>query len=255
MKYLLYIFFSILFSGSIVFSGTIDPYNTDDQYLTYAQYFDYVGCLEGSANDDTNFVASATAIDDHHILTAGHVIYNAKSLFVTFNKKAFTITKIVIPKEFKPDKSGRADIALCYSEKPFNLRFYPELYTKKDEIGQVCCICGYGSTGNFSNGVLLFDKKKRAGSNLIDELKADLLVCSPSELSQDNRTLRTSLEFLISQGDSGGGLFIDGKLAGINSCVISNDKGISNSSYNDASGHTRISQFVDWINVNKVIKK
>jgi hypothetical protein len=57
---------------------------------------------------------------------------------------------------------------------------------------------------------------------------------------------RTELEFLICSGDSGGGLFINKKLAGINSCVLAADKK-PNSSYGDDAGHTRISKYVPWI--------
>ena len=54
------------------------------------------------------------------------------------------------------------------------------------------------------------------------------------------------MEFIICPGDSGGGLFIDKKIAGINSCVIATD-GKPNSTYTDEGGHTRISQHLDWI--------
>jgi len=54
------------------------------------------------------------------------------------------------------------------------------------------------------------------------------------------------MEFLIASGDSGGGLFIDKKLAGITSCVMTTD-GNTDSNYNDERGHTRISQHINWI--------
>ena len=61
-----------------------------------------------------------------------------------------------------------------------------------------------------------------------------------------NRNNPTELEFLISHGDSGGGLFIDGQLAGINSSVLSKD-GKTDSNYGDESCHTRISRYKDWL--------
>jgi len=59
----------------------------------------------------------------------------------------------------------------------------------------------------------------------------------------------TNLEYCISHGDSGGGLFIDQKLAGINSIVLASDKN-PDSNYGDESGHTRISKYKDWIEDN-----
>jgi secreted trypsin-like serine protease len=58
------------------------------------------------------------------------------------------------------------------------------------------------------------------------------------------------LEFLIASGDSGGGLFIDNKLAGIHSCVMTVGKN-PQSKYGEESGHTRISNFIEWIEDNR----
>ena len=51
---------------------------------------------------------------------------------------------------------------------------------------------------------------------------------------------------MIGSGDSGGGLFLDGKLAGINSFVMAAD-GKTNSDYGDECAHTRISTYKKWI--------
>ena len=59
---------------------------------------------------------------------------------------------------------------------------------------------------------------------------------------------QTSLEYLIGHGDSGGGLFIDKKLAGIHSCIYTGD-GKLDSSYKDYSAHTRISIHKNWIDL------
>ena len=56
------------------------------------------------------------------------------------------------------------------------------------------------------------------------------------------------MEFLISPGDSGGGLFIDSKLAGIHSGVIEDKPNKGKSKYGAVSLHTRISTYYDWIN-------
>lgn len=241
---------------SFNYAGTIDPNISDNKYIEYANGFDYVGKVCGTYKDGTKFCASAVAIDDHHILTAAHVIKNHNECKVKFDKnieKIYTITNIIIHKDFDEDKFGIADIAIGYSEEPFKLEFYPELYTDSDEIGKLCCMSGYGLTGNFLTGATKSDNKKRAGSNIIDNIEFDMLICSPSK--QTDKT-RTSLEFMIASGDSGGGLFIDNKLAGINSCVIATGKSkIPSSAYNNESGHTRISKFIAWIKEHRHAKK
>lgn len=248
MKQYIFVLAYLLSSFSICYSGTIDPNNKDLDYINYGKYFSYVAKLEGTLLDGNCFIASAVAIDDHHILTAAHIVHKIKKGSATFNSSKFAIEKFILPKDFKPNRSGFADIAIGYSKKSFQLDFYPQLYKDKDEIDKVCCICGFGGSGNFLTGVTLFDTKKRAGSNVIQSIHRDLLVCDPSYESANDRT---SLEFLIANGDSGGGLFIGEKLAGINSCVLSSNK-IAMSTYGDNSGHTRISSFIDWIDKNLI---
>jgi hypothetical protein len=246
------IIFCILFINlSTIFAGTTDPNTPDQKYVDYAKDFYYVGKICGSYEDGTRFCASAVAIDDHHILTAAHVVKNSVSCSVSFDDKKYNIITMTIHKDFNENKFGTADIAIGYSEKSFDLKFYPQLYNNNDEIGKVCCISGYGLTGTFKTGARLSDQKKRAGSNIIDDIEDDMLICSPSYPQDSNRT---SLEFFIASGDSGGGLFIDSRLAGINSCVMAIDRS-PKSKYNEQSGHTRIQKFISWIEENKIKKQ
>lgn len=228
-------------------AGTIDPNTSDTKYVEYGEKFTYVLGLCGKYQDDSLFCASCVAIDDHHILTAAHVTKNYKECYLKLGKdKKYKIENIVHHENFDTT-FGVADIAIGYTKEKIGLDYYPELYNQEDEVGKICCMAGFGLTGNFITGANLSDNKKRAGSNKVDYIDRDLLVCTPSKKGQDGYT---SLEFLIASGDSGGGLFIDGKLAGINSCVMTTGKNPS-SKYGEESGHTRISKFVSWIRINK----
>ena len=237
-----YILCGIIMWCGVALGGTIDPNVSDQQYLEYAKDFVYVGQLQGQTKTDSTFYASAVAIDDDHILTAAHVIQDSKSCSFILNNKKYTITEFVYPKEFNSDDTfGYYDIALGYNEEKFKLTFYPELYSDDDEIGKVCCISGFGFTGTFNSGAIRSDNKKRAGSNIVDYIDKHLLICSPT-IGKG----KTSLEFIIASGDSGGGLFIDNKLAGINSCVLAIGQK-PKSDYATECGHTRISMYIDWI--------
>jgi len=241
MKYF-YLLVFLLYNISTAMSGTIDPLNQDIEYINYGKKFNYVGKLCGIGGDEKQYCASAVAISDRFILTAAHVIKGAKSCTITINDKIINIVSLEYPQNFNPDDFGHNDIAIGYCENIIGLNYYPELYEETDEINKLCSMSGYGLTGTFITGAVKSDQHRRAGSNIIDGIQNDLLICSPS--GQDNN--RTSLEFMIASGDSGGGLFIDNKLAGINSCVMASDKK-PDSTYTDECGHTRISKFSKWI--------
>jgi hypothetical protein len=245
----LYLSFIVL-SSVLGYGGTIDPQTPDTKYQEYAKDFHYVGMLCGEYNNGDFFCASAVAIDDYNILTAAHVIEDAKVCIFTLHEfSTHCIENVVIHKDFKKQKFGFSDIAIGHSKTPFKLKFYPDLYDKDDEQSKLCCIAGYGFHGTFLSGSVKHDGLRRAGSNIIDHVDNDLLICSPSY--KTDKTF-TSLEFLIASGDSGGGLFIDGKLAGINSCVIATGK-IPSSKYGEEAGHTRVSKFIEWIKENKYV--
>lgn len=246
LKFSVIVILSLISSFSSV-AGTIDPSTSDSKYVEYGKDFNYVFKICGVDDKDIKFCGSCVAIDSHHILTAAHVVENFKECYVTVRDKTYELSEIVIHKSFNEKEFGIGDIALGYCKTDFELDFYPELYDKGDEVDKVCCIGGYGLTGTFLTGPIKSDSLRRAGSNVIHHIEKNLLICTPSRRNDKDYT---SLEFCIASGDSGGGLFIDGKLAGINSCVMCNNRS-PNSKYGDESGHTRVSRFRDWINANK----
>lgn len=241
---ILTLFMGIFFCIGSSFAGTIDPETPDSKYLEYGAKFNHVVklcCFDGVGMS----CGSAVIIDPHWIITAAHVIENCNSWTVIVKDKEYKLSKVFINPKYNTNIFGESDIALGYSPEPIKISFYPPLYENGDEVGKVCSIAGWGLTGNFNTGVKISDGKIRGGSNLVDRTDKKVLICSASK--RNNKF--TELEYLICSGDSGGGLFIDGKLAGINSCVISEDKK-TDSDYGDSSGHTRISKFISWIKQN-----
>lgn len=231
----------VLLSTTISYGGTIDPNTPDEKYIEYGSKFHSVVklcCFDGKGLS----CGSAVVVDPHWIITAAHVVENCHSWTVTIDDVKYNLDKMIIHKEYKSNIFGYHDIAIGHSEKPIKLEYYPQIYSNSDEIGKLCSIAGYGFTGTFHTGTKKHDGNKRAGSNFIDKIERGVLICSPSKKHEKI----TELEYLICSGDSGGGLFIDNKLAGINSSVIGYD-GKSDSTYGDESCHTRISLYYDWI--------
>lgn len=241
MRNLFYLF--LILCSNVCLSGTIDPNIPDHKYVQYGQKYECVIGICGSYKDNGLYCASAVAIGHHWVLTAAHVVEGSKTSFVTVNDEKKIITKIIPHEDYAVDNFGYHDIALCYLEQEIGLKIYPELYRDDNEVGKTCALVGVGLTGTFQTGSVVSDNKKRGGSNTIDKTDRDLLICTPSKHRDKNRT---ELEFLTCSGDSGGGLFINGRLAGIHSCVMAID-GKPNSTYSDESGHTRISKYIDWI--------
>jgi hypothetical protein len=231
-------------------AGTIDPSVPDAKYVEYGSKYECVLPIMGSFNDEHNsiFKGSCVVIDEYYVLTAAHILYESKNQYVIFNNKKYQCLVVAIHSDFKHNKTGLYDIAMVRMAEPIKLNFYPELYTDSDEKGKICGMAGYGFTGNFRTGFRYenFDHKKRGGSNIIEDIQDHVLVFSV------HKTPSTKLEFLIAPGDSGGGLFIDKKLAGIHSYIYAVD-GKTDADYGDTGCSTRISQYVDWINKTKII--
>lgn len=237
----------LLFFVAPIAAGTIDPHTPDEKYLAFGQKFPCVVRLraESEMSPPEKGVkvtqwGSAVIIKPHWVLTAAHVVIDAKNHHaVKDDATAYALNPVIVHPKFK-DEYGYFDLALCYSPKDFELPFYCPIYTDSDEVGKAATIAGYGITGTFFSGGKISDGKKRAGHNKIDSTERAVLVCSPS------RSNRFPLEFCITPGDSGGGLFIGDKLAGINSFLMAAD-GNPNGTYGDESAHIRLSLYADWI--------
>lgn len=238
----------ILLYSITSYSITIDPDRSDDEYLNYGAQHECVLSIVGNYKDElhTPYRGSCVLIEDYYFLTAAHILDGSDKPMILCDKNIHLCSSFIIHDKFLRGNTGFYDIAIGKLETPIKLNFYPSLYDETNEVGKISSQAGFGSPGNFITG---FDKnipanKKRAGSNIINRIEKHLLICT------NNDRPKTALECLITPGDSGGGLFIDKKLAGIHSCVFASD-GLTDSNYGDESGHTRISYYIDWINTNK----
>ena len=239
-------------AASQAFSGTIDPNVPDAKYVEFGRKFSCVVMLRAECLTVPEGVkvpegkrlvqwGSAVIIRPHWILTAAHVVIDAENHHIVINKKDFPLRTIIKHPDFDEEKMGYFDLALGYSPQDFALEFYCPLYTAQDELNQAVTIAGYGITGTFATGGVNTDNLRRAGHSQITGIEHNVLVCRPK------RGRKFPLEFLITPGDSGGGLFIGNSLAGINSFLLAAD-GKPDGTYTDEGAHTRISLYADWIN-------
>ena len=232
---------------TVSLAGTIRPDVKDEKYIDYGAKHKCVlriRLLEKSEDKTVTGFGSCVVIKPKVVITAAHAVKGVDKLIVVQDDGTeFPVRWSAFPAKHSLTKNAeRYDIAVCYLEKPIDLSFYPEMYRDKDEAGKICSIAGYGVSGTYDNGVTIRKSQKRAGSNFVDEILNGMLICTVGKKNI------TSLEYMIAGGDSGGGLFIDKKLAGINSNVstIHSDKN-PNSDIYDWSCHTRVSDHVDWI--------
>jgi hypothetical protein len=240
------VFLFLIFTNTIS-AGTRDPDTPDSKYVEFGRQFPNVIKLRairhrrGEQTDKPVYqYGSAVVIRPHWALTAAHVLINTTQPAAIKDGNAHPITLIVCHADFKEDALGYYDLAICYSPRAFDLKFYPPLYRGTDEVGKAATIAGYGLHGTFHTGATQIDEMRRAGHNKIDSVDMGCLICTPS------RAGKFPLEFMIAPGDSGGGLFIGNELAGINSYLSASDKK-PDGTYTDDAAHTRISLYANWI--------
>jgi hypothetical protein len=237
--------------GTAALAGTIDPDIADEKYVEFGKKFPYVRKIRARARNPVNapenaivtWHASAVAIRPHWVITAAHVLDGVTGPAVLGDEETpteYSLNHTILHEKFDQGRNGYYDIALGYSKKDLGLEFYPKLYTDHDELGKDATLAGFGFTGTFQTGIKVSDGRRRAGTNKVSSLERSVLVCDPSMYK------KTVLEFLITPGDSGGGLFIDSKLAGIHSFLMAAD-GKPDGTYTDESAHTRVSLYVDWV--------
>lgn len=249
---------AFLFSSVALQAGTRDPAVPDAKYVEFGKKFPFVlqvkafqKLVENGAAVKAIHRGSAVAIAPHWALTAGHIfpadnICGGELVFAEKERKALPVNVIVVHGDFDRNRTGWHDIALCYTPEDIGLDFYPSLYDTADEQNKLCTMSGFGATGTFTTGYQrVTDGLRRAGSNKVISAYKSVLICEP------RRKNKTSLEFLICPGDSGGGLFIGNSVAGIVSYISGPPNGQKpRAVYGDAAAFTRVSLYVPWIRAN-----
>jgi hypothetical protein len=210
-----------------------------------------------------------------HVLVASHVVDDSQASDIEVSFPTVTEPREVQDITLHPDASVSSeaiyhDLALVTLKRsaPPSAKRYP-LYEQNDEQGQKGVITGYGQ-GTYPDGPLIGDYEPtlRGGLNTIDSTGSaleshgwegsldDQLFFDYDDGTQANDTLGDitgeehlglgELEAMITPGDSGGGLFLEGEddwlLAGLNS-YTSNRGEDPEAPVGDIGSATRVSSY------------
>jgi len=217
--------------------------------------YDSVGRFQGTTTK-SGFLASGTLVAPDWVLTAAHVVDNAKTLSFIIGGQTYDVDRTIVYPGWNGNLWSGNDLGLVHLVKTVDNIRPAQLYTGSGELNQTDTVVGFGKTGTGTSGDTKSDGLKRGAQNVISQIEHDRLLVAdfdnplPPGAVPLGYSHALPLEGLIAPGDSGGGLFITTStgtyLAGVNSFVGS-DCGLPHSVFGNFSGHTRVSAFSDWI--------
>jgi hypothetical protein len=247
--------------GFVAEAGTIRHDRSDWDYRNLANGFPSVGYLS-ARNSSRGWGCSGTLIAQSYVLTAAHCVENSAGWMNqgTFwlGNQAYSVNLVGAHSNWFStgrDLALGVDLAiLSLSSNVWNAN-PAMLYTGRDEDLKLGTYVGFGATGTGDTGHYYSDGVKRAGQNtmgvgtrvgysdrlLVSDFDDPRLAQWYEPLSQPH-----NLEYQLAPGDSGGGMFIDGRVAGVHSFISATD-GSLNADYGDISASVRVSSWADWI--------
>jgi len=274
-------------------AGVIRDDVNDSLYTSLAaqSVYDSVGFLRW--NEGANgYIASGTLISSKWVLTAGHVVGGTNNYGAGVSGMIFGLGSVlsqtgtaatrVIPYAGWSSSGGNlwngVDLGLVELSQPITSVTPALLDFRTPLLGLLGTNVGYGRSGVGSGGMSTPAGTKRAGQNMIDARGGmvttmgsgtllDLNGISSTVLFQDfdspidlvastmGSVTPVAQEYLIANGDSGGGLFINvggvTKLVGVNSFLASLpypwDTTGAKADYGDLAGVVSVQSFENWI--------
>ena len=236
----------------------------EQDYIDYAvnnPELQSTGYLFGLNNGTPEGFASAVFLDDggspgtHWVLTAGHVLDEGifgpiyeQFLVGTGSNTTTDFGEFQYAAEYflHPDYAGAedgVDLALLYFDTPFLSAEEASIYTGEVLAGEKLSLAGFGSYGTPDAGLTSGSNGQRRGGEAIVEF-----IDSPASgyveyfYRSDNHPNYLPIGVQGVQGDSGGGAYLNGLLAGIGS------GGGSDVFYGSATSYYLVAEQLPWIN-------
>ena len=163
---------------------------------------------------------------------------------VQFGDNIYAIKRVVIHPEGAAPKGTppEVDLALVELIEPVRPVTPVELYRGRDELGKTFFIVGYGDYGNPRTGLTRTDGKRRAVTNVANDVGPRRIF-----MRFDEPPDGSPFEGVGGPGDSGGPALLekDGRLfiAGVSSASMNGKPG----QYGVTDVYTRVSSYLDWI--------
>ncbi len=205
-----------------------------------------VGAVRVTVPNGNSFLGSGTVVGGQYLLTAAHVVDRAAQLSFQIDGKTYDAQRWTIhPRWNGSNFNSGFDLAVVRLTEPVSGAPAVQLQHRPREMGKIVTIVGYGQGGTGDTGASTASGAKLAGQNRIELFTGgrDRLMQSTFHAPGDGAL---PLEFLPAPGDSGGGVFIGTKLAGIVSFLAAAD-GTPDASFGDTAQFVRISQQLDLI--------
>lgn len=247
---------AVILGSLSVQAGTIREDQSDSAYLSLAQSPQYASV--GVFANSWNYTGCGVLISPEWILTSAHLFTAATSGSFTISGTTYTANQLIKDPGWNGSALAGYDFGLAHLSTPVTGVTPAQLYQGSSEIGQTATFVGFGSTGTGLTGATTLDYKERAFQNIIDGDFGNPLLLLGSDFDNPNSiadsrwgdAVPLTLEGAVSNGDSGGGVFIDvngqSYLAGVISAIVATD-GNANSDYGDLSAFGRVSAYTSWI--------
>ncbi|MCT7949940.1 S1 family peptidase [Ancylothrix sp. C2] len=246
-------------SNQLANAGTMRHDRTDTQYRTLANSFSSVGSLS-LRGATSSWNCSGTLIGTNYLLTAAHCLEDSAGQNLIGGTFTLGGTRYNIGSGVKNsgwttsnrNPTAGFDMAILQLTSNVTNVSAATLSTATNENGQTGTYVGFGFRGTGTTGqVANTFGTKRAGQNIMNlgsQLGwSDQVLWSDFTDPRLNANAALNLEYNIASGDSGGGLFINGLLAGVNSVIQNANRNTLWADYGDRSLVTRVSSLNNWI--------